>query len=87
MEPRRVRNQRLVTAFDALAERLAALPVDPAVLAKARAKAAHEHVRNALPAARVRRIAPVLREVRTGRYSSCGRGAPDVLRDLVQPVD
>jgi glycosyltransferase involved in cell wall biosynthesis len=87
MEPRRARNERLVTAFDGLAERLAQLPVTEEVLAKGRAKAAHERVRNALPEARLRRVGPVFREARTGGYSTFSRGRADMLRDLVQPVD
>ncbi|MDF1479146.1 glycosyltransferase family 2 protein [Leifsonia sp. H3M29-4] len=87
MEPRRARNQRLVTAFDALADRLRELPVTAEVLAMGRAKAEHEHVRNGLPEGRLRRIVPIAREVRAGRYSRYGRGLPDIVRDLVQPVD
>jgi len=51
-----------------------------------RGKLAHEVMRGAIPAARARRIAPVLREWRSGAYDRFGRGAQDVLRDLVQPV-
>jgi hypothetical protein len=49
-------------------------------------KLAHERVRSGLPARRVRRIAPVVREWRTGGYGRYGLGAQDVLRDLVQPA-
>jgi glycosyltransferase involved in cell wall biosynthesis len=87
MEPRRTRNARLLSAFTGLSERVEALPVSAHVLERSREKLAHERVRSALPAARVRRIVPVLREARSGRYATCGRGWADVLRDLVQPVD
>ncbi len=84
-EPRSERNERLVMAFEILRERLEELPVRESVRTKAREKSAHESVRNDLPKGRVRRIGPVLREVRTGRYALSGRGWPDVARDLLQP--
>lgn len=86
MQPRRERNRRLLAAFEHLTARLELLDVSPEIVAAAREKVEHERVRNGLPAARVLRIVPVLREVRTGRYRTKGRGAPDVLRDLVQRV-
>lgn len=86
MQPRRERNRRLLVAFENLTERLEQLKVSPAIIEAAREKVEHERVRNGLPAARILRVLPVLREVRTGRYRTKGRGAPDVLRDLVQPV-
>lgn len=86
MEPRRERNARLVRAFDDLTERLAGLPVAPGIAAKAREKAKHERVRDNYPGARYRRVVPVVRELLTGRYALSGRGLPDVLRDLIQPV-
>jgi glycosyltransferase involved in cell wall biosynthesis len=86
MQPRRERNRRLLAAFEHLAARLEQLGVAPEIVAAAREKVEHERVRNALPAARILRVVPVMREVRTGRYRTKGRGAPDVLRDLVQPV-
>lgn len=52
----------------------------------AKEKVAHEVIRNEYPASRIRRIFPVFREVRTGRYRSCGLGVQDIVRDLVQPV-
>lgn len=86
MQPRRERNRRLLAAFEHLTARLEQLGVAPEILAAAMQKVEHERVRNGLPRARVLRVVPVLREVRTGRYRTKGRGAPDVLRDLVQPV-
>jgi hypothetical protein len=43
-------------------------------------------MRQAIPAGRLRRLGPVWREWRTGAYDRYGRGAQDVLRDLVQPA-
>jgi hypothetical protein len=50
------------------------------------AKLEHERVRSALPAHRLPRLLPVIRELMTGRYSRFGRGFADALRDLLQPV-
>jgi glycosyltransferase involved in cell wall biosynthesis len=88
-EPRTRRNERLAANAASLVDRLEMLGarVPAAALELARGKLAHEQVRLGLPAHRWRRIAPVLREARTGGYSRFGRGAQDVLRDLVQPVD
>lgn len=87
-EPGAGRNQRLLVRAEALRDRLRSLPV-PAperVLERAEEKLAHEQVRSAIPRARLRRPAPVIREWRTGRYVRYGLGAQDVLRDLVQPL-
>ncbi|MGR0320230.1 glycosyltransferase family 2 protein [Agromyces sp. ZXT2-3] len=90
--PRSERNTRLLARASALAERLPGIAgrarvVAPEFVATVTAdKLAHETARDALPASRVRRIGPVLREWRTGRYTRYGLGAQDVLRDLVQPV-
>jgi hypothetical protein len=43
-------------------------------------------MRQGLPHGRLRRASPVWREWRSGAYQRYGRGAQDVLRDLVQPV-
>lgn len=85
-EPRTGRNERLLRRARSLAERFEQLPVGPERLAAVREKLAHEEARSRLPAARIRRLGPVLREWRTGRYRTHGLGAQDVLRDLVQPV-
>ncbi|SEB00376.1 glycosyltransferase family 2 protein [Leifsonia sp. 21MFCrub1.1] len=84
--PRSGRNARLAARAEDLLGRFAeARPGDPRI-AVLRDKAEHERVRSSYPARRVRRVGPVLRELRTGRYSRFGGGARDVLRDLVQPV-
>ncbi len=81
------RNARLLARARDLAERLPDLALgDRSVDAPVREKLAHEVARQQLPAPRVRRVGPVWREWRTGRYTRFGLGAQDVLRDLVQPV-
>ena len=86
--PRSDRNARLEARAEALVERLRSWgeAVAPSTLALAVEKLTHERVRNSLPVARIRRLAPVIAEVRSGRYESCGRGLQDVVRDLVQPA-
>lgn len=86
--PRAERNARLLARAAALAARVTQLSPQPSesAIRGAAEKLAHEQARSALPASRVRRIAPVAREWRAGRYSTCGLGVQDVLRDLVQPA-
>ncbi|GAA1055657.1 hypothetical protein GCM10017608_23110 [Agromyces luteolus] len=90
--PRTGRNGRLLARAVALAERLPVIAeragrVAPEFVATVTGdKLAHERARSSLPAARLARIGPVLREWRTGRYTRYGLGPQDVLRDLVQPV-
>jgi len=55
-------------------------------LERAEQKVEHLAVRAAFPASRSARIAPVLREARTGRYAQYSRGKADILRDLLQPA-
>lgn len=87
-EPRTARNERLLRRARSLVDRLEALgeQLDAGHLRAAREKLAHEEVRAALPASHLRRVVPVLREWRSGRYRHYGLGTQDVLRDLVQPV-
>ena len=86
-EPRTERNAQLLARAQDLADRLPGLAAgDVRVEAEARGKLAHELMRQGIPAARLRRLGPVWREWRTGAYAKYGRGAQDVLRDLVQPV-
>ena len=82
LEDRGARNRRLLARARQLADRLPAQPHGES----ARAKLRHEEARSSYPRARIRRIAPLLREWRTGRYERYGRGVEDVLRDLVQPA-
>ncbi len=51
-----------------------------------RVRWAHQQFRAALPSSRVKRIVPVLQEMRTGNYDRFGRGLYGVLRDLLEPV-
>lgn len=85
-EPRAARNRRLITAATSLSERVRLLDVRPEARQVVADKLAHEQVRSVLPVGRWRRLRPGFREWRTGRYRSSGRGLPDLLRDLVQPV-
>jgi glycosyltransferase involved in cell wall biosynthesis len=98
-EPRTERNTRLLARARDLAERLPRIAdgngngngdgdadADSQVEAEVRAKLEHELMRQAIPAARHRRLRPIWREWRAGAYRRYGLGAQDVLRDLVQPV-
>lgn len=85
-EDRTDRNRRLVAASASLLERLRSLDVDPQALAMAERKAEHERSRSRYPASRWRRLLPVLREWRSGRYRLSGHGLAAVVADLVQPV-
>jgi hypothetical protein len=86
-EPRTERNAQLFDRARDLAERLPGIAGhDAGVEAAVRGKLAHEIMRQAIPAGRLRRLGPVWREWRTGAYDRYGRGAQDVLRDLVQPA-
>jgi hypothetical protein len=86
-EPRTERNAQLFDRARDLAERLPSIAGhDANVETAVREKLAHEVMRQAIPAGRLRRLRPVWREWRTGAYGRYGRGAQDVLRDLVQPV-
>ncbi|MFC9559114.1 glycosyltransferase family 2 protein [Agromyces sp. NPDC056965] len=86
--PRADRNARLLARATALADRMPLLspPASDEALRGAAEKLAHEQVRSALPARRRKRIKSIVREWRTGRYSTCGLGVQDVVRDLVQPA-
>lgn len=88
LAPRAARNARLLARAEALRERAPLLTPTPPreFLDHVEAKAAHERARSALPAGRLRRIAPVFALWRAGNYGRYGLGAQDVLRDLVQPA-
>ena len=85
-EPRAVRNARLEARAAVLAERLHASAAPRAVHLLANEKLAHERVRNALPARRLARVAPVVRQLSRGSYARFGRGLVDAVRDLLQPA-
>jgi glycosyltransferase involved in cell wall biosynthesis len=86
-EPRTARNAALLARAEDLAARLPPIANgDATVETEVRSKLDHERMRQRLPVARVRRLPPVWREWRRGAYERYGRGAQDVLRDVVQPV-
>lgn len=60
--------------------------VAPETIEKVRGKVAHQRFRAALPASRIARCLPVLREAMTGRYDKFGRGVRGVVRDLFESV-
>jgi glycosyltransferase involved in cell wall biosynthesis len=88
-EARTARNARLLARAGELVDRLRALGglTSASVLAEAEGKLAHERLRSALPASRVRRVPPITRELLGGRYRRYGRGIIDAGRDLLQPAD
>jgi glycosyltransferase involved in cell wall biosynthesis len=71
-----------------LLERLESLgdAVAPDTIRKVRDKIVHQRFRAALPASRIARCLPVLREALTGRYEKFGRGFRGVVRDLFESV-
>lgn len=71
-----------------LLERLLTLGdrVSPVTIEKVRSKIEHQRFRAALPARRIERCVPVLREAMTGRYDKFGRGVRGVVRDLFESV-
>jgi len=70
----------------ALLERLLALQgvVPQAVLEAQRGKVAHQRFRAELPASRLARWLPVLREAASGRYARFGRGKQAIVQDLLE---
>ncbi|MDM0077381.1 glycosyltransferase family 2 protein [Variovorax sp. J2P1-59] len=60
--------------------------VSPVIVEKVRSKIEHQRFRAALPASRLARCVPVLREAMTGRYEKFGRGVRGVVRDLFESV-
>lgn len=87
LQPRGARNRTLAARAAVLVERLERLGVRGEVLAAARAKAAFERFRAALPDARPRRVVPVLARARTGDYGRyASQGTMDIVRDLLQPA-
>lgn len=60
--------------------------IDAAAVDKVHSKLDHQRFRSQLPAHRVARLLPVVREVLTGRYERFGRGARGIVRDLFESV-
>jgi glycosyltransferase involved in cell wall biosynthesis len=71
---------------EALLERLLLLPgrVPEGYLQAQREKVAHQRFRAALPAPRLARVLPVLREALSGRYDRYGRGKQAIAQDLLE---
>lgn len=67
-----------------LVERVDALEASPDMLAKVRAKVAHQRFRAALPAWRLARMLPIAREAIAGRYERYDRGVQAVVADLLE---
>lgn len=85
--PRTERNTILLNRSVALSSHpFFALNPDDEIRNIAAEKLAHERVRSSYPSSRIRRVRPVLKELKTGRYSDFGLGFQDILRDLIQPV-
>lgn len=74
------------TKVEILLERLEQLDqsIPATTIAKLRAKLVHQRFRANLPKHRLARLAPVLRELLTGRYNQFGRGLHCVARDLLE---
>ena len=87
VEPGAERNRRLLVRAEALAVRMESLAAaSKSQKSAARSKLEHERVRSSLAVSRIHRLPLVLRELRTGRYTRFGRGLPDAVRDLLQPL-
>ncbi|WP_403023546.1 glycosyltransferase family 2 protein [Salinibacterium sp. GXW1014] len=87
LEERGDRYEILAVRAEALADRLAQLPVPEAILAAARDRARFDRVRAGLPRRRLARLGTVLDEHRAGSYRRLSsQGALDVFRDILQPA-
>lgn len=85
-KPRTPRNALLLARTEELLARVDTWESpEPSMVAALRGRVAHERMRSGLRSARLTRVRPVLGAVRRGDYAVYGRGAMDVLRDLVQP--
>lgn len=84
-EPGDERNRRLLLRAQSLLQRATSGKLSSVFVAIAEAKHEHELARSALPVNRAARVAPIVRELSTGRYSRFGHGPADALRDLIQP--
>lgn len=82
---RRQYRDAMAAKMQALEQRVAsgALQVSPRVHARLHERLRHDRVRTTLPAARWRRIAPLLRELQAGGYVRYGTGLRGALLDLL----
>lgn len=80
--------QAMAMKMQALQQRVAAgtPQVSEAVHASLRGRLRHDRVRTTLPAARWRRVAPLLAELRAGGYQRYGTGLRGALLDLLAPA-
>jgi hypothetical protein len=85
-QPRGNKYRQREARVEMLLARLLQFPdaVAPGTIDKLRGKLAHQQFRANLPAARLARCAPVLREALSGRYGRFGRGAAYVVQDLLE---
>jgi hypothetical protein len=84
--PRTERNLRLYRRAQQMSEHPFFQQANTDAYLAARGKLEHETARRQLPASRINRIKPIVREMRTGRYKKFGLGSQDIARDLIQPV-
>ncbi|CAN5211313.1 N/A [soil metagenome] len=84
--PGHERNRRLLARALALYERYPGFGTVVGGGEAVAQKVTHERARSSLGTHRLTRLAPVLREWRTGRYGRFGGGVQDVVRDLIQPL-
>lgn len=80
------RRGQLVEREAALLDRLQTIRAPIACRSLIAEKLLHARVRDELPSSRSLRVAPVLREVLTGRYQRCSNGWRSALGDLVYPI-
>ena len=92
-QPRTERNMRLFLRAQALDERIDSLasPIDGAkpdvkYREMAHQKYSFEQARQTYPEPRLKRITPVLTQLRAGNYGRFGTGLKDAVRNLLQPV-
>ncbi|MGL4340369.1 MAG: glycosyltransferase family 2 protein [Rhodoglobus sp.] len=86
LAPRGNRYTNLVDRAQQLDERLSLLDVSAEVSQAMAHKLIHQQRRAELPSSRLSRIVPIIREARTGRYTTfSSQGRLDIVRDLVQP--
>lgn len=82
MHARRVvKAEHLLERLTQLGDRVSAKRVE-----QARQKLAHESMRAGLPAERLARLMPVVREMRAGGYRRFGYGVQGAMRDLIESV-
>ena len=86
MDTRGAKHQQRLRRAQALLERLESLPgpVPETWLRAQREKVAHQRFRAELPASRLARLLPVLREAASGRYDRYGRGKQAIAQDLLE---